>query len=390
MVSGWMVVATLGIILPSISADLGLSPRQKGFLASAAVWGNLGLAIPLGWWVSRYRPKLVLTASQVLVTAFIALQGWAPVFAVLLLGRLAMGISLIVRGPAQALLTQQWFPRREIPLVNGFMNAAFSFVVAAGLFTTPFILGGFGDDWRRTFYVFALLFVLLTALWMVLGKERTSMESRRDGEPKDISVVTGALSYRDLWVAGLGFFGTTVAEGAFFTFFPTMMLDAHDISLKWSGALTAIYLVVAGFAGFGVIHLAGTLGRGKDLLKVLGILLAGTFIGFTMTDSIPVLVVLALFNGVAWGFWPLVTTVPYMLPGVRPREVAVGVAFMHVMISSGTAVGSLVTGLLQEALGDLRLSLLIVGFAPLSLTIAATLLRPGTVGQMPRRLEVPS
>ena len=67
-----------------------------------------------------------------------------------------------------------------------------------------------------------------------------------------------------------------------------------------------------------------------------------------------------------------------------------GVAFMHVMISSGTAVGSLVTGLLQEALGDLRLSLLIVGFAPLSLTIAATLLRPGTVGQMPRRLEVPS
>ena len=235
MVSGWMVVATLGIILPSISADLGLSPRQQGFLASAAVWGNLGMAIPLGWWVSRYRPKLVLTASQVLVTAFIALQGWAPVFAVLLLGRLAMGISLIVRGPAQALLTQQWFSRREIPLVNGFMNAAFSFVVAAGLFTTPFILGGFGDDWRGTFYVFALFFVLLTALWMVLGKERTSVGSRREDEPKDISVVTGALSYRDLWVAGLGFFGTTVAEGAFFTFFPTMMLDAHDISLKWSG-----------------------------------------------------------------------------------------------------------------------------------------------------------
>ena len=381
MVSGWMVVATLGILLPSISSDLGLSPRQQGLLGSAAVWGNLGLALPLGWWLSRYSPKWVLVASQMLATAFVAVQGWAPGYAFLLLGRLGLGLSVIMRGPAQALLIQQWFPRRQIPLVNGFSNATFNLVMAAGLLTTPFILGSFGNDWRRTFHIFVLYFIVLTVLWVIFGKDRSSPESRRQEESRESGVIRAALSRRDLWLAGLAFCGTTMAEGAFFSFFPTMMLNVHGVSLKWSGALTSVYLVVAALSGFVIIHLAARLGKGKQILQAMSLLLAGTFMGLTMTGSIPVLVILALLNGVAWGFWPLITTVPYLLPGARPREVAIGVSFIQLAISSGTAVGPLVTGFLQEALGDLRLALWIMGFAPLSLAVAGTFLRPDTVGQ---------
>jgi cyanate permease len=47
------------------------------------------------------------------------------------------------------------------------------------------------------------------------------------------------------------------------------------------------------------------------------------------------------------------------------------------MSSGGIALGPLVTGFLQEAWGDLRLSLLLVSFAALSLSAAGTLLRFG-------------
>ena len=41
---------------------------------------------------------------------------------------------------------------------------------------------------------------------------------------------------------------------------------------------------------------------------------------------IPLLLVLSFINGIAWGFWPILFTVPFHLPGIRPRELSVAVA----------------------------------------------------------------
>ena len=62
-VMGFMVASTVGILLPSISEELNLSPSQQGMLGSSAFWGNLILAIPLSWWTSRYGPKLLTTVT---------------------------------------------------------------------------------------------------------------------------------------------------------------------------------------------------------------------------------------------------------------------------------------------------------------------------------------
>ena len=46
------------------------------------------------------------------------------------------------------------------------------------------------------------------------------------------------------------------------------------------------------------------------------------------------------------------------------------------MVATGSALGPLMAGFLQGALGDLKLSLTILSFAALSLTAAGLLLRP--------------
>lgn len=87
-VTGFMMLYTLGILLPVISEDLDLSPGEQGLLGSASHWGNIALAIPLTWWTSRFGAKRLTTVTLALGTACLFLQGWAPVFAVLLFGRL--------------------------------------------------------------------------------------------------------------------------------------------------------------------------------------------------------------------------------------------------------------------------------------------------------------
>ena len=379
-VSAFMTMSTLGILLPAISLELSLSPAQQGLLASSAFWGNLVLAIPLSWWASRYSAKLLTTVTLVLGTAFLFVQGWAPVFGVLLFGRLAFGITAIARQPAQAFLIRQWFHQREIVLVNSISNALFGLVVGGGMVATPFLLITFGGDWRAILYTFGGLFAVLSVLWMVLGKERDSAESRRREAAVQANVLKGALRYRDLWVGGFGFLGATFAWSGFLSFYPTMILDTYDISLRWSGAILALGIFIGGVAGLGFGFAVMAPGRGKLILQSLGVLIALSFLGMTVTGDLSTLLVLTFVNGIAWGFWPILYTVPFHLPGIRSREVAVALAFTMMMSSVGTTLGPLVAGFLDQALGDLRLSLAIVSFTPVSLSIAGILLRRESTG----------
>ena len=380
-VTAFMVVATLGILLPAISEELNLSPGQQGMLASSAFWGNFALAIPLSWWTSKFSPKMLTTVTLLLGTLFIFIQGWAPTFLVLLAGRLAFGIVVIARQPARAILTQQWFLPKEIVLVNSISNALFGLVVGGGLAAAPFILASLGDDWRSTVHTFGILFVVLSVLWIILGRNRQAADRpRRDESQKsgqESGVVWGTLSYRDLWVGGFGFLGATMVWSAFLSFFPTLMLDSYNIGLRWSGAMLALSVLVGGIAGLGLSYLVMATKSGKPMLQLLGVLLAGTNLGLALTGSIPLLVALSLVNGIAWGFWPILYTIPFHLPGIRPRQVAVGLAFTTMMTSGGIALGPLVTGFLQEIFGDLRPALIIVSFSGLSLSAAGILLRPG-------------
>ncbi len=374
-VSGFMVLSTLGILLPSISEELGLSPSKQGLLGSAAFWGNISLAIPMSWWTSRFGPRALTIVTLALSTGALFLQGWAPAFAVLLAGRLAFGITIIARQPARVALTQMWFSSREFVMVNSLSNVLFGLVVGGGLLGAPFILAAFGDNWRATLNTFAGLFTVLLVLWILLGRERRTTEQRPRELIRDFGVVRGALGYRDLWIVGLGFLGANFAWSAFLSFYPSLMLHTYGVALTWSGAILAVGVLVGGGVGlwFGVLVMKG--GNTKGFLRVLGVLMAVTYVAMTVTGNIPALMVLTILNGVAWGFWPLLFTVPFHLPGIRPRELAVSVAFTMMMTSCGGALGPLAAGFLQEALGDVRQTLVIISFTSLSLTAAGFLLR---------------
>ena len=376
-VSAQMVINTLGILLPAITAGLALSPGQQGILGSAPFWSTIALALPIGWAGSRVSPKWLTAGTLVACALCLFLQSWAPVFAVLLLGRLLFGIGTIAQQPARAMLTRQWFPAREVVLVNGLSNVFFGLVVGGGLALAPVLLILLGDDWRGTLRVFGFYYVALTVMWLVMGRDRPTEEfSRGDSQPV-LPLLRSALSHRDLWLCGAGFCGATMAFSAFVSFYPTLMLEEYDISLRVSGLALALDVVLGGIGGLAIGYYAATWRKEGRFLQALGIVMIVSFLGMILSGSVALIYTMAIVNGVAWTFFPILITVPFNLRGIQPRQLAVSFSFTMMMISVGQAMGPLFIGFLEEATDDLKLAMFIACFTPLSLVIAGATLSFG-------------
>ena len=380
--AGFLVANTIGILLPSITEDIELSPSEQGILSSAPFWANLTLMIVLSWWTSRYRPKILVSVTIFLGALFIFVQGWAPTFLALFLGRLAFGVTMIAREPARALLIRQWLPQRETNMAGGISNLFFGIIVSGGFLLTPAILDYFDGDWRLTMNAFGAFLLLLGIVWHFIGRERndvTSLESDPvSTSAGEFSLVKKALSFKEVWIAGIGFTGAMMAFFSFNSFFPTMALDFYDVSLSGSGLVVAMYVLPGGVAGVIVAYyLKGVKGR-APILACAGAIIVTTYCCMTLTASYPFLVGLAVVNGIGWGFFPILYMVPFHLKDVRPREIAIAVAVVMSLAHLGSAVGPMLTGYMQESLGSLQLSMRIISFSPITLIIAAVLIGQGT------------
>ena len=378
-VAGFMMVISVGLLLPSISADLKLTPTQQGFYGSAAFLGNLFLTLPISWWVSRYRPKILTTVTFTLSSALMFVQSWSPNFAVLLLGRLGFGVSTLAREPARVLLMHRLFTPREFILVSSVYNLLFGLVVGGGLVVTPLILSRVGDDWRRVLFTFAVTLGVLAVLWTILGSdgedEPESERQETDSGDGRLGIIKRVLGYKELWIAGAGSMGTTMAWSSFVNFYPTLMLNVYDVSLNWTGVLLAIGIATGGPSGVALSRIVPRVSgnRRRNILQGIGITMVVTYLAMTLTDSIPLLIVITLISGMAQGYWPVLNSIPFYLPGIRPRESAVALSFMMTLGTFGVATGPALVGALQDRLGDLRLAMMIISFAPIMLAISAAL-----------------
>ena len=404
--AGFVIVFNIGILLPSIAEDLDLSPGQQGLLSSAAFWGNLALTLPLGWWTSRFSPKVVIASTLVFGTMLVFLQAWSPVFAVLLLGRLGFGVALLAMEPPGAALIHQWFPPHRIVFVNSVSNALFGIIMGLGLVATPLILTALGGEWRTTFYVSGAVMALLTVAWMLFGKDRRPIarpealnapNAPNTGDTGDTggpgsaaepdvpsTSVKATLMHRDLLLACVGMAGAVLAWSAFISFFPTLMLDRYDVSLKWAGGLLATNMAVGGLAGVAMAFVVAKSNRINAVLVVLGVTMTAGYAALTLTGSIPLLLVFAAFSGLSGAYFPLLYSAAFQLKGVTPDRIPVAVAAVMTAVSLGTVIGPLLTGFLQEAMGELRWPLIIAAGAGLLLLPVGALISlepPGQEGE---------
>ncbi|MCH8206323.1 MAG: MFS transporter [Chloroflexi bacterium] len=369
----FVILGSLGFLLPSMREELGLSPIEEGLLGSAPQVANVLLAIPFGLLLTRFRPKLISSISFFAAAALIFFQGWAPFFLLLLLGRLLYGAASSAREPARVLLIRQWMPPNEIVIANSLANFLWG-IVALGFIATPLLLELLDNSWRNTLHVFGAISLVMAVAWHLFGRERITPEYEAQLRGQGASSLRVIFRYKEVWFLALGMFGVGVNWSAFSTFWPSFRLDEYGMSLTASATVMAVGGAFSSVGGLAVGILVSRIGRKRQVLLLSGVIIAATSPALLWISSYPVLFIVFMVQSLGWSFFPIIMTIPFELPKIRPREVAVVTASVYTVVWMGAFVGPILAGAVQEVSGSLRVGLLVTSLAPSTLIIAGLLL----------------
>ena len=239
----------LGVLLPAMAEDMGLSPLQQGWLGSSAIVGSLFLSIPFGLWFSRFKPMLLTAITLILGAGFVFMQAAAPNFTVLLLGRLLFGLTPVAREASRVLLVRQWLPKKEIQLSSGILNAVFGVSLTVSFVVAPMLLEAFDNDWRQTLYAWGYFSVGMAVAWLLFGRENRTAEFQQEERSQEGSPMKSLFKYKEPWLLGIAIFGYAIAQMSQFTFWPTYMQEKYDMSLVQAGFIVGVVGVVVAAGG---------------------------------------------------------------------------------------------------------------------------------------------
>ncbi|ARU15014.1 MFS transporter [Croceicoccus marinus] len=162
--------ANIGIVLPSLSEEFGLSKTQAGALASLFFIAYAAGQVPAGFLIKRMGVRKVLPISLILTSVFTACHAFAnSVFALKSL-RVLLGFSEAPIAAASVTSVNNWFPKKEKGTAAGIFFAS----TKAGPAIVPFI-GGIiiaVSSWHWVFLAFAIPGILLPFIWLALVPDR--------------------------------------------------------------------------------------------------------------------------------------------------------------------------------------------------------------------------
>ena len=359
-----MMVVSLGIMLPSITEDLNISPVQAGMLGSAFFVGSASTSLPASVWVSKYSPKKVTTIALFLAAFFMIFQGWAPTFISLLMGRFFFQVAMVGRTVAEVIIIQQWFTSTQIAVgVSITVGVAMSGQLI-GLASISLLMELL-DGWRNVYYVFGVLILLTSLYWIVLAKdnnENVGTKSLSSESPLQV-----LRRRKVIWIIAAAPSGAAAAWASVLTFFPTYALESLALSLDEIGLLFTLFPFGGMIAAFMGGPLSDRIRQRKIFIWGPGVLLPVIYVTLFTTNStllVAFLLFVAGWNAMIWV--PIIRTVQYDL-GLKPRETAVSLGLFMTMMPIGGALGPPIVGVIQEAYGSLQYGLIAISFLPMTL-----------------------
>ncbi len=292
------VIAFMGIglvdpILKPIADKLGATPSQVSLLFTSYMLVMGVSMLVTGWVSSRIGAKRTLVSGLVVIIIGSALAGMSSSIGGIVGWRAVWGLgnALFI---ATALATIVRSAKGSVGQAIILFEAALGLGIAAG----PLVGGELGSiSWRAPFFGVAGLMTIA-----LVGTAFALPPTRPEGAPTPISAPFRALGHRSLLMVGLtamlynfGFF-TLLA----FTPFP-LDLDAHRVGLVFFGwglllAFTSVVVapwlqrrigtvpgVIGALSGFAVILAAMALWTDSKAVLIVGVVLAGAFLGINNT-----------------------------------------------------------------------------------------------------------
>jgi len=358
-------------LLPLIVEEYGVSRGVASLLIGLVPLAQAALSIPGGLLAAKVRLK-PLVAVCWFASAGLILTPLASDFGALMALRLGFGIGIAVLMPVSGMLLMQWFPRRELPLVNGMMMVGGTLGVTLALFTEAALAEAVG--WQGALMLPGAVMLAGAVLWVALG--RTTQVTRQPGRPAvSARQMLTTLRARVTLLIALGNAAPTALMVAQMSWLPTYFNETLGMSLSKGGMLTGLMP----FSGMVWMFLGGLLplffARRRPFLLVPGvtIVFAGlsTFLAGDTLFIYPALIVLS-FSGNF--FLPTLATLPMELPDATPDRVVMMLAGSMTVGGFFAFVSPLTVGLLADATGSYVPGFALWSVAGVGLLVAALLL----------------
>lgn len=206
------------VIAPNLVADLAVDPSDLGLLTAAYFLTFAAFQLPLGVLLDRFGPRRVESILLVFAALGAFLFARAESLAGLVAGRafIGFGVSACLMAAFKAYV--MWFPRGQLPLINGLQMAAGGLGALSATAPVEAMLGI--TDWRGIFVILAILTLVVaaTVFWVVPEKDPGSQHLTFGEQLRGILQVFSSMTF---WrIAPV----TTVSQAGF--------LSIHGL---WSG-----------------------------------------------------------------------------------------------------------------------------------------------------------
>lgn len=382
-IAATIIFFSIGVLVPVLKEDLGLSTLQIGLLGSAGFLGFGMMALPASILLTRFNPRRTILVISIAMVAVGMAQALAPNAEALLAGRFVFVLLAVSRVQLQVVFVRSWFlPRYFAPVIS----AEFSIRSVGQLISLAAVppLLVLLDGWRGFYVIIALTLLILSLLWFALGKEGKPAPSAVAISPSRGSPLGVLRREKALWALAVCQAGAALAFASFVTFYPAYAQERLGVSLTSIGLVMGLFPVgsIIGSLVFG--PLSQLTGRRKPFIWVSGLVLPGVYLLLVWTDSLPVAALLLLAAGMfANGVAPIIFTIPLDLK-LSTREVVVAQGWIRTVFPIGATIGPVLVAAIERSTGSLALGLAIVSPMALSLFLGGLLL-PETGPRGPKR-----
>lgn len=369
----------IGMALPGITKDLGLSPSQGGLVAGIFFWGYLISFLAAGRLAPRLGAKRLIFYSLIGWGAFAMLAGFAQNLTQLAAMRFMLGLC---EGPvwtSLSLLLSQWFLRRERGRAFGLWNLSLPF---GALLSGP--ISGVVLTYT-SWHVMLMIEGLPAWIWAVVWwrtipasvdaaawlepADRAQLARQLDAEQTEFAAVRAAADWRGMfrqpavWLLLIAFSLNNMVDYGFTLWLPTALKSVSSADIGHIGLLSALpYL--ASIAGIALVSYSSDRFQERRFHAGMPLLIVGVLLwAGSQAGAHSVAVEVAAFTAIGFFMFMTLPLISALTTDILPREWAIpAIAFTGGIGNLfGGFVGPVMIGWLKQVRGDFSLAFAVLG-----------------------------
>lgn len=366
--------SNLGMAIPSMRAELDMTPTAIGLAAGAYFWGYLVMQVPIGKIVNIWSPKKVIFILMLLWSVIALSTASVTTERGLAINRFMLGLAEGGLLTSVLVLIRAWFTDTERARANA--------IILLGLVIAPIIAGPLSglilthSTWRWMFVIEGmpgLLWLIVwwwaiddhpqQALWLN-SAEREQLVRSLEAEAGATVAAQGSLLsvawHPCIALLSLYNFFALVGEWGIHIWYPTVLKEA-GLPIGAVGLVSALPAAL-GMLSMTLVARSSDLRRERKWHMIAATMVSGCALLLTRFTGASLVATIGLFAvatcALAGRFGPLWALPSEILP---PARLGAGIGVIHAVGSLGGVVGPYLFGLVRTQTGNFSLALSTAG-----------------------------